>query len=64
MQKQSEYAVYQGDELIAIGTAKECAETLGILPETVRWMSYPTARKRTANRKRPDRARTAIRLED
>lgn len=31
--KQSEYAVYRGDDLIVIGTAKECAAEMGVIPK-------------------------------
>ena len=62
--KKIEYAVYQGDKLLAVGTADECAEELGIKPETVRWMTYPTAKRRLTERKRPERARVVVRLED
>jgi len=47
-----EFAVYRGDDLEFMGTAQECAEHLGVLPETVAWYTTPTARKRQANRKR------------
>lgn len=32
-----EYAVYKGEELLAIGTAKECGEELGLSPKTIRY---------------------------
>lgn len=40
------YAVYKGDELLALGTARECAERLGVREKTVRWLSYPFAHRR------------------
>mgnify|MGYP004702928179 CR=1 FL=1 len=46
MKKQHVYAVYKGEEIIAIGTARECAEKLGVTPDHIRWMSYPTNNKR------------------
>jgi hypothetical protein len=58
----NEYAVYQGEELLVIGTAKECAAYLGIKPESVKWMTTPSAQKRIAQRKRPDKARTVIKI--
>jgi hypothetical protein len=41
--KQSEYAVYRGDDLIVIGTAKECAAEMGVTPKYIRWMATPAA---------------------
>lgn len=40
------YAVYRGDELIVLGTLRECAERLGVSEKTVRWLSYPAAHRR------------------
>lgn len=50
-----EYAVYKGDELLAMGTAEECAEVLKVKPEYIRWLTTPTAKRRLAKRKNPDR---------
>ncbi len=44
MKKQ--YAVYKGDDLLAIGTAEEIAEKLGIKKETVYFYASPTHKKR------------------
>lgn len=57
-----EFAVYKGDELICIGSAKECAEILNIKPSSVRWYTTPTAQKRLSKRKRPEKCMTFIRL--
>ncbi len=62
--KRVEYAVYQGEEHLVTGTAEECAEKLGIEPDTIKWLTTPSGQKRIANRKNPDRARTAVRLDD
>ena len=51
------YAIYKGDDFLALGTADELAEQLGVKPDTVRWWSYPTAQARNKGN-----ARTAIRL--
>lgn len=40
------YAVYKGDELICVGTAKECAEFTGMKESTINWASSPAALKR------------------
>lgn len=63
MQK-AEYAVYQGDELLVLGTADECAKLLDISPERVRIMSYKSHRQYVENSKHPERMRIAIRVED
>lgn len=44
MKKQ--YAVYRGDDLLAIGTAEEIAEKLGIKKETVYFYASPSYKKR------------------
>lgn len=41
-----EYAVYKGDELLGIGTAKELAEKLNVQPQTIRFWSYPSYHER------------------
>lgn len=46
MTKLKVFAVYKGDEFITVGTARECAEQLGVTPDYIRWMTYPTCRKR------------------
>ncbi len=48
----SQYALYRGDELVAIGTARELAEIMGVKPETVQWYTYPSAQRRCENRVR------------
>lgn len=62
MSKQQEYAVYRGDGLIVIGTAKECAKEMGVTPEYIKWMTTPAAARRLKKRKHPELATTAIRL--
>ena len=50
-----EYAVYKGDELLAIGTAREIAKQLNVKEATVYFWSRPVNIRRnetrTANRK-------------
>ncbi|MER2169011.1 MAG: hypothetical protein ABS938_00090 [Psychrobacillus psychrodurans] len=58
-----EFAVYKGDEIICTGTAKECAAILGVQPKYINWLSTPTAMKRLAKLKDPDRSLTAIKLD-
>ncbi|MFG3613526.1 hypothetical protein [Rummeliibacillus stabekisii] len=54
-----EYAVYKGDGLLVLGSAKECAEALEVQPEYIQWLTTPTAKKRLAKRKSPDKCITA-----
>lgn len=54
----AEYAVYKGEELLTIGTAKECAAELNVKPETIKWYCAPSYQRRGKNR------RIAIKLED
>lgn len=51
-----EYAVYKGDNLICIGTAKECAVEMGVQPETIKFYTTPTYQKRLAKRKKTNKA--------
>lgn len=55
----NEYALYKGDDLLAIGTLDELAEFRGVSRNTIYWYSMP------AN-KRQDRGNkvVAIKLED
>lgn len=64
VRKPREYAVYKGDELLAIGTKEECATQLGLKPKTIVWMASPAAQRRLAQRGDPDNAMTAIVIED
>lgn len=40
------YTVYDGDEVVASGTARECAEKLGVKVGTVHWYATASARRR------------------
>lgn len=57
-----QFAVYKGDDLLAIGTSKECGLKLGVKPETIKWMTTPTGKKRFESRKNKSKGMTAIRL--
>ena len=41
-----EYAIYQGDTFIMIGTADECAKELNVSKETIYYYSTPSHKKR------------------
>lgn len=44
-----EYALYKGEELIAMGTKKEIAEQLGVSPSTVGYYGTPVYAHRTSD---------------
>lgn len=43
--KLQEYALYKGEEVLCIGTAKECASKLGLKENTIRWYSNEVAQE-------------------
>lgn len=46
MEKIKEYAMYKGEELLGIGTARELASKLNVKVETIRFYNTPTYKKR------------------
>ncbi|CDG57942.1 hypothetical protein [Streptococcus thermophilus] len=48
MQKVKEYALYKGDELLAMGTKREIAKQLGISVRSVTCYGTPSYAKRTS----------------
>ena len=62
--QRQEYAVYKGEELLAIGTARECAQEIGVKEATIRWNATPVGRKRAEKRKKQDKCRVVIKLEN
>ena len=54
----NEYALYKGDELLAIGTVREIAIQIGVTEKTVFHYGTPTYQKRTS-----ESARRLVRLE-
>lgn len=59
----AEYAVYKGEDLVAMGTAFECAVELGVQPATIQFYSRPVHHRRAKARKNPEKAVVAIRME-
>lgn len=55
-----EYAVYRNDEIVAMGTAYECAKELDVQPFFIYWMTTPTGKRRLESRKDPNKAQTAV----
>lgn len=54
-----EYALYKGDELLAIGTANELADLLQVKVKTIHFYSTPSYQKRT----NPDKSRRLVLLD-
>lgn len=48
-----EYALYKGDDCIAIGTIKDIAEKRGVKPDTIQYYRHPAYQKRTDRWKKP-----------
>ena len=61
--KRYEYAVYQGDKQLCIGTVKECAEKLGLAEFTIRLYATPSYKKRMNGYRNPDKAMIAFRVD-
>lgn len=55
-----EYALYKGENLLAIGTVKEIAASLGVAIETVKFYGMPSYKKRIKGQN----ARELIELEE
>lgn len=54
------YAVYKGEELLAIGTSYQLAEKLNVKRETVKWWASPTNRRRVESGK--GKRKVAVRI--
>jgi len=52
VKRMTEYAVYKGDELIIIGTLKECAERLSTTEQMIKYYSYPSQKNRSEGKDR------------
>lgn len=44
------YVVYEGDEVLCVGTDEECARALGVRPETVSFYASPAHKRRVRQR--------------
>ncbi|NIK10892.1 hypothetical protein [Alkalibacillus almallahensis] len=58
-----EYAVYQGDDLLVMGTKEECAEELGITPDSVKWLATAYNVRRVEKLTRPKLAKVAVSID-
>ncbi|CAI8810586.1 MULTISPECIES: hypothetical protein [Bacillus] len=61
---QKEYVVYKGESLICIGTIKECAQHMGVLPKTVHFYMTPAYQSRLAKKKKARNYLTVTELEE
>lgn len=59
-----EYAVYRGENMLAIGTAKECAEILNVKQDTIKYYVTNAYKRKLAKRKNPEKCITAFILEN
>ncbi len=59
-----EYVVYKGESLICIGTMMECAQHMGVLPETIYFYTTHAYQRRLAKRKNPGNCLTVTELEE
>lgn len=62
--QEKQYAVYKGDELLAMGTSRECAEVLGCDWKTIQYYTTPAYQRKLAKRKTSGNHRTVIKLDD
>lgn len=46
MSGRSTYVVYKGDDVLCVGSARECAEALGVKVETVCFYASPAWKRR------------------
>lgn len=51
MYKEKTYALYKGDDLLAMGTKKELADLYGVKVETISFYNTPAYEKRTTSEK-------------
>ena len=58
-----EYAVYKGDLFVCIGTVNECADQLGVKPETIRYYTTPAYKRKVQKRNNALNYLTVIKLD-
>ena len=62
--KLKEYALYKGEEMLCLGTIKEIAKELNVLPETIKYYSTNAYRNKVSKRKKSKSIRELILLDD
>ena len=61
----TEYAVYRSDELLVVGTARECADFMGWKnSKTTQYYTSPAYQRKVAKRKNARNYITVTKLED
>ncbi|PIC72397.1 hypothetical protein CSV76_15230 [Sporosarcina sp. P17b] len=58
-----EFALYKGEELLAIGTYVEIAKELKVQPRTIRYYGSSAYKRKIAKRKNPKSYREIVRLD-
>lgn len=67
MSKERIFALYKGDILLDIGTAKEIAIKRNVKPQFIRYLSTPANQRRIAHRKnknKPSNALISIKMDE
>jgi hypothetical protein len=59
-----DYAVYKGDNFICLGSVKECAEFMGVNPNSIFFYASPAYKKRLEKTKNPRDPIIVIKLDD
>ena len=59
-----EYALYKGEEILAIGTLQKIAKQMNIKVDTVKYYQTPVYKKRLANRKCSGNVRILVKLDN
>lgn len=54
------YAIYKGEKFLCEGTSRQCAEYLGVKPETIRFWSTAVNKRRAAGKTRYGKDRQRI----
>lgn len=57
------YALYDGDEFVAIGTASELAAIAEVSVNMIRYMMTPAYQRKLAKRKDPSKSKVVVRLD-
>lgn len=60
----NEYALYKGEDILSIGTIKDIAKELNVLPETIKYYGTNAYKNKLAKRRKSKNVRELITLED
>lgn len=61
----TQYAVYQGDDFLFMGTLQECAKEFDVDENSIRFMASPSYLKRLESKGRDiNNCRVAVKVED